>query len=393
MNCNACGSPTVDQVLSLPDYPLNSVYVNAAEARRTDRYQPRDFSLHTCGKCGLFQADSAVELTELYTDDYAYNTQNAGVQGRIGFFLSQLKPLEGMKFNRVIDVGCFDLSLLKAVKQRISANHFIGIDPSTPLESLDNEEGIICLKDYVDNVDLPYFNANIPDLVVSDQTFEHIPTISSTLSNIVRKTSRNSVFAVCVPSLEVLIEKLTFHNLIHEHVNYFSISALNNLCELSGLALKSYTLNYVSTCGFLLGIFEKSDVSSSGLTVHAKKIDKEQFLRGYDMFGSLLSRTTSMVTQLQNERIYGLGASDITANLAYFMKSDLSFLTSIIDDTPYKQGKFIPSLKPEIISQDAAEDLSDSNCLITAPQAGRYIYARANDFKFKRIINPIGLIA
>jgi hypothetical protein len=96
---------------------------------------------------------------------------------------------------------------------------------------------------------------------------------------------------------------------------------------------------------------------------------------------------------LENEKIYGFGASDITANLAYFMESDFGFLTNILDDTVYKQGKYYPSLKPEITGNNGSGDLSNSICLITAPQAARYIYTRVNSFNFKKIINPIGLIS
>jgi cyclopropane-fatty-acyl-phospholipid synthase len=346
-----------------------------------------------CETCSHVQAVSGVKLSELYNDDYNYNTQNSGVQGRIAFFSSQLDKIAGIKFNRVIDVGCYNLSLLKEIKHKIKANYFIGIDPSIPGECLENEGNIICFKDYVDNVDIPYFNNDLPDLVISDQTFEHIPTINSTLGNIIQKVSENSIFAICVPSLEVLVEKLNFHNLIHEHVNYFSINTLSKLFALNKATLKSYTLSYTTTCGFLFGIFIKNNTRSPEVILGQKDINKDSFLKSYNLFRDLLEKTNQLIGDMDGERIYGFGASDITANLAYFMNSDFSFLTNILDDTLYKQEKYFPYLKPEIVSQHTIGDLSDSNCLITAPQAARYIYPRLNNLKFKRIINPIGLIS
>lgn len=393
MNCNVCASLNLNQVIALPNYPLNSIYLTKSELINTEKYKPRDFSLYICEKCGLFQALSSVELDEFYNDDYNYQTQNSGVQGRVSFFLSQLNTLESIKFNRVIDIGCYDLSLLKAVKEKIQANHFIGVDPSMPNYCLENQDGILCFKDYVDNVELPYFSSELPDLIISDQTFEHIPTINSTLGNVVQKVSEDSVFAICVPSLEVLIEKLNFHNLIHEHLNYFSIHTLNRLFTLNDLTLKRYTLNYVSTCGFLFGIFIKNRNRSNEVFLDENTIDKNLFLKYYDLFKSSIERTNEIIKDLETERIYGFGASDITANLAYFMNSDFSFLNNILDDTDYKQNRFIPFLKPEIKSPVEITDLNNSNCLITSPQAARYIYNRLNNFGFKKIINPIGLIA
>ncbi len=393
MNCNVCNYTGLDQVLYLPNYPLNTIFLAKAEYSKEEKYNPKDFSLYTCTKCGHFQAISGIKLSDLYNDAYNYNTQNSGVQGRISFFLSQLDKIESIDFNRVIDVGCFDLSLLKSIKHRIKAKYFIGIDPSIPNKCLTNEDGIVCFKDYIDNVEIPYFNEDLPDLIISDQTLEHIPTISSTLGNIFCKVSKGSIFAVCVPSLEVLVEKLNFHNLIHEHVNYFSIQTLAELFRINNLSLQSFTLNYTSTCGFLFGIFIKDDLKQKKILLNENKFHKEFFLKQYYLFKSFLVQTEEIIADLKNEKIYGFGASDITANLAYFMNSDFAFMKNILDDTDYKQGKFFPFLKPQIRSENGIGDLSESNCLLTAPQAARYLYPRINKFNFKKIINPIGLIS
>jgi hypothetical protein len=87
--------------------------------------------------------------------------------------------------------------------------------------------------------------------------------------------------------------------------------------------------------------------------------------------------------------IYGFGASDITANLAYFFESDFSELRNIIDDTPYKQNRFIPRLRPVIVNSTQISDWSTSTILITAPQANRPILGRLLKLKPKKIISPI----
>jgi hypothetical protein len=383
----------MQDVLVLKNYPLNSLYLTETDFKKADKFKPKNFSLYICKICGHFQAISGVKLSELYNDEYNYNTQNSGVQGRIKFFLSQLNGIKGIKFNRVIDIGCYDLSLLKEIKKSINANYFIGVDPSIPGILLDNDDGIICYKDYVDNVDLPFFDNELPDLVISDQTFEHIPTIHSTLGNVSKKVGKSTIFAICVPSMEVLIQKFNFHNLIHEHVNYFSIFTLSRLFELNNLTLKNYTLNYTSTCGFLFGLFVKNKAQSGEIKLAKNEFSRDYFLKQYNSFKSLLAKTSELIADLGDEEIFGFGASDITANLAYFMETDFSFLVNILDDTDYKQDKYIPFLKPKIVKQNNLGDMSGSNCFITSPQAGRYIYSRINSLNFKRIINPIGLIS
>jgi hypothetical protein len=388
--CNICNSNSLKLVLSLPKYPLNTIYLKRISDESD--YSAQDLNLYCCNKCSHFQASSDLSLKELYNNDYNYHTENPGVQGRIAFFLNQLEPLKTIKFNRLIDVGCFDLSLLKTLKKVISANCYIGIDPSIPDDVMNKNGEIICYKEYCDSVILPHSNSELPDLIISDQTFEHIPGINKSLHSIISQVHKDSFFAVCVPNIEILIEKLNFHNIIHEHVNYFSIHTLTRLFDEYRLSLHSYTIEYNSTCGFLFAIYSKR--KNVNIKIPYNNIyTKEYFLIHYDIFKNSIAQSMKIINNIKNEKVYGFGASDITSNIAYFMNSDFSFLTNILDDTGYKQKTYFPFLKPEIINPTDAKSIIGSNCLITAPQAARYLYKRLLAFGFKRIINPIGLIS
>jgi hypothetical protein len=94
------------------------------------------------------------------------------------------------------------------------------------------------------------------------------------------------------------------------------------------------------------------------------------------------------IARSEDGGIYGFGASDITGNLAYFFETDFSELRHIIDDTPYKQERFIPRLKPSIVGSAHMNDWSSSTILITAPQASRPILGRLLGLKPKKIISP-----
>jgi hypothetical protein len=204
--------------------------------------------------------------------------------------------------------------------------------------------------------------------------------------------SKDSFFAVCVPSLEILIEKLNFHNIIHEHVNYFSIHSLTRLFENCKFYLLDFTIEHDSTCGFLFALYTRKQ-RKDGKKLHSKIHTKNSFLTYYNIFKDSINNNNKLISEIKNGDMYGFGASDITPNLAYFMDSDFSFLNNILDDTDYKQNTFFPFLVPEIISPHNVKIARGSNCLITAPQASRYIYPRLNDLGFKKIFNPIGLVS
>jgi hypothetical protein len=113
-----------------------------------------------------------------------------------------------------------------------------------------------------------------------------------------------------------------------------------------------------------------------------------RFHRNYEIFRSNLRSVRDFIAREADAGIYGFGASDITGNLAYFLETDFSELRNILDDTPYKQDRFIPRLKPSIVSSAQMNDWSGSTILITAPQASRPILGRLLALKPKKIVSP-----
>jgi hypothetical protein len=374
-------------MLSLPRYPLNSLYLPSYDE---DEKYLSDLFLLNCGRCFHVQATSMISVDDLYNAGYSYSVDNSGAQGRQDFFVSRvLKHAEGRKFNRVIELGCFDLSLLRKLKAHgLSADHWIGVDP-VPLRKPDDGDDILFINGYFQDVDIPYLNKGLPDLVISDQVFEHIPSTNLVFDSFSKAAAPDSSFIVCVPSLELMIDNFSFHNIIHEHLNYFSAEALTNLFKACGCELLHSELNNELTVGLLLQIYKNSHRPGGNAASNVGAEFLSKFECNYEIFEETLKSAGHFIRRNAKERIYGFGASDITANLAYFLKSDFSELRNIIDDTPYKQNRFIPHLKPLITGSNTISDWPTSTILITAPQASRPIISRLLALKPKKIISPM----
>jgi SAM-dependent methyltransferase len=395
--CNVCGAPDLHPTLSLPDYPLNSLYLPSYDSG--EKYRA-DLALYDCPRCLHIQATSELPPAHFYNEHYSYTVNNSGAQGRQDFFVSRVaRHAAGRRYNRVIELGCFDLSLLKKLKAHgIVANHWIGIDP-VPLRNAGDNGDVLFINGYFQDVDIPFRNEDLPDLIVSDQVFEHIPSTRDVLRSFAGVVAAGSSFIVCVPSVELLIDNFSFHNVIHEHLNYFSAAALSRLFAACDYHLIHSELNNELTVGLLLQIYRtgrgtRHDAgggeppSSAGGCADLLA----RFHRNYAIFRSNLASVRDFIGGGAAGEIYGFGASDITGNLAYFLDSDFSELRNIIDDTPYKQSRFIPRLKPSIVESNRIEDWSAATILVTAPQAARPILGRLLKLKPKKIISPIAVI-
>jgi len=388
-NCKICNNASLELVLSLPNFPLNTIYL---DTRIEDNMFKKNMELYCCSNCNHFQSISEIKIEDLYNEEYQYHPTSPNVKDRVEFINNQLLKFKNIKFNRIIDVGCNDTSLLKKLKTTLSANHFIGIDPSISSDiMINNPNNFILFKDYAENIEIPYFNSELPDLIVSDMTFEHIPDLNKSLNHLNNQISVGSYFAINVPSFEALIEKLNFNFIIHEHLHYFTINTLTYLFEKHKLSLEDYFVEYKVSSNYLFGIFNKAPIFKKS-NLKPNVYTKEYFKVYFDLFKNMLKETNNLLSEIsKNEKIYGFGASDITSPLAYFMETDFSYLSNILDDTPYKQNKYYPNLFPQIISSND-NDFSNSICLITSPQASRYLINRLKELNFKKIINPNGII-
>src|SRR5450830_1192794 len=254
--CNICGKTELREVLHLPAFPLNSRYLKSPSWAQ----YLADFTLQSCKACSHLQAVSDLPLSSIYTAEYDYASGSPGVTARQQWLLSRVTEFsKGKKYNRVIEIGCNNLSLMKLLRAGgISANHWIGIDPvplTTPVE------GVIFINGYSRDVEIPHFDPALPDLVIADQVFEHIPALHSVLSDLNDRIGASSSYMICVPSLELLIENLSFHNIIHEHLNYFSVKSMLNLFESNGMTLEYSELLNAQTAPYLLQMWNKSAVA------------------------------------------------------------------------------------------------------------------------------------
>ena len=196
------------------------------------------------------------------------------------------------------------------------------------------------------------------------------------------------------PTTGEYYNKLNFQFIIHEHLNYFTVASLFKLFKRHSINMERYYIDYESTSNFNLTVFAKnkeSNIAENQLPILKTKIlidSIELFKRNIDINNEFIQKISC------NNKLFGFGASDLTSNLAYFMKSNLNFLESIIDDTVWKNDLYIPGIEAQIVNSDKCqkEQLKNSFCLITAPQATRYIIARLNELGVKCIIIPTNSI-
>jgi len=381
--CNICHKNNNVFHKLFRDYPVTNLYLQSASCDLNNLF---DIDIYQC-ICGHVFALS--QHTNIYSSSYAYNGNAEGVLLRRAVGLSMLQDQLGdSDLNCLIDIGGGQLQMTKAVMQKWKTLRQIVIDP-VPIELSENQLGSIeFLNEYFDGTNFDIKNNSNPSLYILDNVLEHIHNLSAFMDGLVKSSNENDFIYVCVPSLEVIFQKMQFQEIIHEHVNYFSIEVVNKLFRNSGfLCVNSFT-DYCGQRGYNYHLFKKS----KSINVVFKNQPMLNFENGFSCYKNILKNTLEHIGNINNP-IFGVCASELTPTLAYHMRSDLAFCEFIFDTSEHKAKKYMPLIRPQIISFDEIKSApKNSYFYITAPAVAKRVAMNLTSIGLNNIIFPINIM-
>ncbi len=236
--CDLCGADDAQPVIDLRD--------------RMFRSTSSTFQLVRCRRCGLHYLNPRPTIDEIgkyYLEDYAPFARN-GIAARVKSLTVDrdvkllwhfLRPPA-----RVIDVGCATGDLLQAVRAHGNPN-VLGIEPSEHAAERARERwGIDVLNSTLEQACLP--DASI-DVAILSHTIEHLPSPSTTLSELRRVITPSGALILWLPNVESLAARLLGEWWIgHDaprHFYGFTPDTLTRLLRLQGFQVRSITHEWI----------------------------------------------------------------------------------------------------------------------------------------------------
>lgn len=346
-----------------------------------------DQSLIMSSQTGHVQLANKLPSEILYEEsDYSYRTgtvfkSNKKIQGFVDFFN---KSTSQDNFNCIIDVGGNDLTLAKYLRNK-TKRCFV-IDPLCALMDGETIDGIRVIGKIVEKVDLRELK---PEVVVCRHTLEHIENTKIFFEQLFDQCPSDCIYVFEVPDFDCLIESLRFDAILHQHLHYFSLSTLTNLIIECGGEVTDHFYNYQGPCGGSLFVsFKKSNKKNLDL-VNINIEDKKNLIKEKIEYFKI--HMDLLIRQIENlpQPIFGYGAGLMLATYAYHLKTDFTFLESILDDDPSKHGKGYKNIPVEINHPSKIEILPNSSFIITSLENIRPIYNKLKDFNPRRIVTPL----
>jgi len=375
--CPKCGTASSDMhtVLDLGTVPLAGFFPNEDEK---DRESGFPLKLKFCPKCYLVQTDSVIDPDVLFKD-YRY-LSSVGLSSHFEELAEYIDKEWGLTLpdgadwfcdgtgkkrsrgKKVLEFGCNDGVLLEPLAKR--GADVIGVDPAENIVAVAREKGLMVINEYFNsNNFITPESESIYDFVLANNTFAHITDIEDVIDTIRHILKPNAKFIFEVHYLRNLIEERQWDNIYHEHIYYYSISALRNLFAQKDMTVIEFQEIPIHA-GSIRVVVENGCVYPSEEVIKRTEEEKET-LANIDFFKeysesvenhiNLIKEKVESLTSMGN-KIAGYGASgraNMFCNIVGLTENEVSY---IVDESPERCNRYIANKKIPIVSKDVLDN-------------------------------------
>ncbi len=398
--CRICRGKKLHRVLSLGPTPLANAFLHESEKNLPEQYFPLD--VYVCKECSLVQLLDVVDPRVLFKD-YVYVSSTSPV------FVAHFNDFARQVFDRfrlsqnslVIDIGSNDGILLRPFKSL--GARVLGVEPDHSIGAVARKAGVDTISEFFS----PALAKKIlkkygkVDIITATNVFAHVDDIHSLARGVGRLLKKSGVFIIEVPYLVDFLEKNLFDTVYHEHLSYFSVTALHAFFEGAGMTI--IDVQKVPSHGGSLRVFvqnaktasvPKSSVRAFLSAEKKLKLHEENIYKEYQKrIGQNRIKLLTLLHDLKKKgkTIAGYGAPAKGNTLLNFFAIGNEILEFIVDDSPHKQGRYTPGKRIPIVSSAELQQNPPDYLLIIAWNFSDSIMKKNETFRKKggKFIIPV----
>jgi ubiquinone/menaquinone biosynthesis C-methylase UbiE len=279
----------------------------------------------------------------------------------------------------------------------------LGIEPARNIAEIAAERGISVVNDF--------FSAGLAkelasadrraDVIHAHNVLAHVADLNDVVAGFATLLKPNGLAVVEVPYVKDLIEQCEFDTIYHEHLCYFSLTALNHLFRRHKLTITD--VEHHDLHGGTLRIYASHTTNTADPRSSLSTILDQEARSGlgqldfYRDFGarveSLRRDLVALLSQLKTEgkRIAAYGASAKGSTLLNYFQLGPDVLEFVVDRSTVKQGYYTPGTHlPIYAPEKLLADMPDYVLLLTWNFASE-ILAQQSEYRRRggRFVVPI----
>lgn len=359
--------------------PLANALLSAAQLRQREPTYPLD--LVFCPQCSLAQITETVPAEELFTSyPYFSSVSDAMVRhaGEIAARLARSRRLGALSL--VIEVASNDGYLLQHYRE--AGVPVLGIEPASNVARVaETARGIPTIVSFFDENLARQLReqGRAADVIHANNVLAHMADLHGAVRGMAVLLKDEGVAVIEVPYVMNMIDNCEFDTIYHEHLCYFSLTALNRL--FGSHSLRIIDVERLSVHGGSLRLFVgKGDAThtDAGERGEVGRLLEEEAVRGADRldfyagFGARVEAARAHLVGLlrdlkgQGKRIAAYGASAKGSTLLNYCGIGTQLIDFVVDRSPVKQGCYMPGSRlPIQPTERLLEEMPDYVLLLT----------------------------
>lgn len=368
--CRSCGAGDLAPVLDLGVQPLANSYRKPGDTSAEPRYP---LALVCCTSCSLVQLTGTVPPQVMFDDYHYFSSYSTTMLEQMGILARRVTAALSLSGDDlVVEVASNDGYLLK---------HYIdlgvrvlGIEPARNVAEVAIQAGVPTLVEYFGEATARSVRTiHGPAKVMhANNVMAHVPDINDFVAGFAVLLADDGVAYLESPYLGSFLADCEFDTTYHEHVFYYSLTAIETLVRRHGLLVSDVERLAIHGGTLRCTVRRQGSAVSPAVTEmlvreRALGVSDPLLYSGFaDRVESLKARTVSLLHELKSSgaTIAAYGAAAKGAVLLNHFGIGADLVDFVVDRNPHKQGLLMPGVGIPIVDPAMLIERQPSHVLL-----------------------------